>query len=118
MAATGCLSPAWVAARAFTQSITIDEAASYELFAAADWAVGWYPSSGNHVLNTLLARASVLALGLSEASLRLPAMLGAALGARFVVRRPRLLRQFLLCVARSSGALRAGSRFWSAARSR
>lgn len=69
----------WIILRAALQSITIDEADSFMIFARGDWPGPLYPSSGNHVLNTLLSRWSVACFGLSELSLRVPAILGAAL---------------------------------------
>jgi hypothetical protein len=69
---------AWCGLRAATQSITIDEATSYQLFAAPSWELCFYSSSGNHVLNSLLTRASTRLFGLSEFTLRLPALLGGA----------------------------------------
>lgn len=64
--------------RAATQSVTHDEALTY--FAYVDGPItrsfGPYMPN-NHVLHSLLAWASVHALGLSELTLRLPAVLGA-----------------------------------------
>ena len=51
-----CFALAWVVARACVQSVTIDEADSYLGFVTSDWRTQWYPSSGNHVLNTILMR--------------------------------------------------------------
>ena len=70
---------AWLITRARLQSVTLDEATSYQLFAAPDWARCWYASSGNHVLNTILVRASTQLFGLSELTLRAPALMGAAI---------------------------------------
>jgi hypothetical protein len=68
-------------AKAATAAITTDEAWSYN-----DWishGVGriWtdYSAPNNHVLNGLLARASLLLLGDTELALRVPALLGFAL---------------------------------------
>jgi 4-amino-4-deoxy-L-arabinose transferase-like glycosyltransferase len=66
--------------RAVTQSITTDEAFTYNRFVSK-------PSAGlverfdanNHVLNSLLSKASVSLLGLDEWTLRLPSVLGGAL---------------------------------------
>ena len=69
----------WIAVRAAIQSIVIDEADSYMLFARGAWPGPVYPSSGNHVLYTLLSRWSTTVFGLSELTVRLPALLGAAL---------------------------------------
>jgi len=60
--------------RAATQSITSDEAFTYNHFAGGDEPLRVYDAN-NHVLFTWLARASVRVFGLSEFSLRLPAVL-------------------------------------------
>src|SRR5271156_3758622 len=63
--------------RAKTQSITCDEALSYELWGAQPLPHMWesYDAS-NHVLQTLLSKVSVATFGLSEFALRLPTLLG------------------------------------------
>ncbi|MGB9606283.1 MAG: hypothetical protein ACPL88_10455, partial [Bryobacteraceae bacterium] len=71
LAGLGCVS----VYRAATQSITADEAFTYNHFAGGDEPVRVYDAN-NHVLFTWLARASVGVFGLSELSLRLPAVLG------------------------------------------
>jgi Dolichyl-phosphate-mannose-protein mannosyltransferase len=66
--------------RAVNQSITTDEAFTYNRYVSS-------PSAGlvehfdanNHILNSLLAKASIAVFGLSEWSLRLPSLLGGAL---------------------------------------
>ncbi len=69
-----------VIARACLQSVTIDEADSWLLFASKpNPLLAWWPSSGNHVLNTLLERLSTALFGLNELTLRLPAICGAVL---------------------------------------
>jgi len=69
-----------VIARACLQSVVIDEADSWLLFAGkSDPALAWWPSSGNHVLNTLLMRLSTAVFGLNELTLRLPAICGAVI---------------------------------------
>jgi uncharacterized membrane protein len=62
--------------RAATQSITTDEAFTYGQFVrpSLKQTLSIYDAN-NHVLNTLLAKASVTALPLSEFSLRLPSLL-------------------------------------------
>ncbi len=62
--------------RAETQSITCDEAYSYELWGSQPLARMFeaYDAS-NHVLETLLSKVSVAAFGLSEFTLRLPTVL-------------------------------------------
>jgi len=67
-----------VIARACLQSVTIDEADSFLLFASQSWPAQWYPSSGNHVLNTLLEQLMAYIFGVNELTLRTPAILGAA----------------------------------------
>ncbi len=68
-----------VIARACLQSVTIDEADSYLLFAYPSWPFHWYPSSGNHVLNSILMRFITAVFGISEITVRFPAILGAIL---------------------------------------
>ena len=65
--------------RAGYQSVTLDEADAFNNFSAQSLELAFYPSSGNHVLNSLLARFSTQAFGMSQFTMRLPAMLGAAL---------------------------------------
>lgn len=65
--------------RASHQAITIDEVDAFNNFSAGNLDMSFYPSSGNHVLNSLLARFSTQAFGLSPFATRVPAMLGAAL---------------------------------------
>ncbi len=74
--------------RAATQSITADEAFTYNHFAGGDVPVHVYDAN-NHVLFTWLARFSVAALGLSEFSLRLPSVVAgwAYLAAVFAIAR-------------------------------
>ena len=62
--------------RAAHQAVTLDEADSFNNF-ANDHA--FFPSSGNHVLNSLLARTLTGTFPLSQFTFRLPAMMGAAL---------------------------------------
>lgn len=61
--------------RAATQSITADEAFTYNHFAGGDEPLRVYDAN-NHVLFTWLARLSVGIFGPSELSLRLPSVLG------------------------------------------
>src|SRR5947209_14849410 len=68
-----------VVARACLQSITIDESASYLLYAAASWPSHWYPGNANHVLNSILMRMVTSVFGISEVTVRTPAILGAAI---------------------------------------
>ncbi len=70
---------AWSVFRAVHQSITLDEADSYLLFASRDAKFIWYPFPNNHLLNTLLMWLGTHAFGVSALTVRLPALLGAAL---------------------------------------
>ena len=68
--------------RAVTQSVAFDEAYTYLNFVQGPLAKTFAPHPGianNHLLNTLLARLTTGVLGTSELTLRLPALLGAAL---------------------------------------
>ena len=74
-----CFALAWVVARACVQSVTIDEADSYLGFVTSDWRTQWYPSSGNHVLNTILMRIFTSVFGLSHLTLRGGAITGSVI---------------------------------------
>ena len=66
--------------RAYTQSLTVDEAFSYLSFIAPNRAEAFaHYDANNHVLNTWLGRAAVRRFGPSEIVLRLPSLLGGAL---------------------------------------
>jgi len=69
-----------VAYRAWTQSLTIDEARSYNLFMAQPM-LRMFASfdAANDVLQTLLSKFSIGLFGLAEFALRLPSVLGALL---------------------------------------
>jgi hypothetical protein len=76
------LSALWIICvyRAVTQSVVHDEAFTYLVYLAGPWSAIFQTFSPNHhFLNTLLMRVSVAVFGLSEWSLRLPALAGAAL---------------------------------------
>jgi hypothetical protein len=66
--------------RANTQSLTVDEAFTYNRFVSppASEAFANYDAN-NHVLNTVLCRLSVWIFGVSELSLRLPSLFGGAI---------------------------------------
>lgn len=66
--------------RAATQSITHDEAFTFELYLTRGtrW-IFTYFDANNHLLATLLMKASVWLFGASEWSLRLPSLIGAGL---------------------------------------
>ncbi|MGO9094486.1 MAG: ArnT family glycosyltransferase [Bryobacteraceae bacterium] len=69
-----------VAYRAWTQSITIDEARNYNLFIAQPMPHMFASfDAANHVLQTLLSKVSIRLFGLAEFTLRLPSVLGALL---------------------------------------
>ena len=68
----------WAIARACLQSVVIDEADGY-MGHARSVDAQWYPAAANHVLHTMLMRLSVWLFGLSELTMRLPALLGAAI---------------------------------------
>jgi hypothetical protein len=66
--------------RAFTQSITHDEALTWEFYINAPFADLFHHYDANHhFLNSLLMRLTTAVFGVSEWSLRLPALAGAAL---------------------------------------
>ena len=67
--------------RAKTQSFTIDEAHTYNEYIRLGWdeIFNGYFDANNHILYTVLARLSMLTFGLSEFTLRLPALAAAAL---------------------------------------
>jgi len=66
--------------RAATQSITHDEALTYELFVAAPWSVVFNSFDANHhVLHTIICKFLVDLFGLSTLSLRLASLLGGLL---------------------------------------
>jgi hypothetical protein len=67
----------WAILRACVQSITIDEADTYLFFVARSARFIWYPSSNNHVLNSLLMWITTHSLGTSSITVRAPALLGA-----------------------------------------
>lgn len=68
-----------IAIRAWHQSITIDEADTALYFALPDWPAHWHPASNNHILNTIGIRFFTTLFGLSAFTVRLPALLGAAM---------------------------------------
>jgi len=66
--------------RAFTQSFVFDEALTWEHFILAPASnIFHFFDSNHHFLNSLLMRASTSIFGVSEWSMRLPALAGAAL---------------------------------------
>ena len=73
---TGALVVGLIVVRAVTQDVTIDEAFTYLLYLDPTSPLRSLPDANNHVLNTLLARASIGTFGLSEITLRLPVVFG------------------------------------------
>lgn len=68
---------AWAITRAAVQSITIDEAVTYNLFVFPRLYL-WY-AANNHILNSTLMYAFTEMFGVSQFTARLPALLGTAL---------------------------------------
>ncbi len=68
----------WAVVRACLQSITVDEADTFLGFAMPEWPSHWYPASGNHVLNSALVRLFTRIFGVSQLTVRIPALIGAA----------------------------------------
>jgi hypothetical protein len=69
----------WSVLRAAQQAITLDEADTYLWFGGREAKFIWYPFPNNHVLNSLLIWLSTHVFGVSALTVRLPALLGAAL---------------------------------------
>ncbi len=69
----------WAVARACVQSITMDEAGTYLTFVGRTEPFHWFPAANNHVLNSALMRLFTSVFGLSHLTVRLPALLGAAI---------------------------------------
>lgn len=66
--------------RAWTQSITIDEARSFNLFISGPVSrIFTEYEAANHVLQSFLSKISILLFGLSELTLRLPTLFGGLL---------------------------------------
>jgi hypothetical protein len=68
---------AWAISRAAVQSITVDEAMTYNIFVHNR--LLFWPSANNHILNSLLMYMCTKVLGVSQFTARLPALIGAAL---------------------------------------
>ena len=69
----------WIVWRAVTQSITIDEATTYLVFASRDFPGVFVPANNNHLLNTLVMWVATHALGTSHLTVRLGALIGATI---------------------------------------
>jgi hypothetical protein len=67
----------WVLARAALQSITIDEATTYELHVNPMDPVHWLAASNNHILNSAIVRFFDAVFGLSHLTMRSGALMGA-----------------------------------------
>ena len=65
--------------RAATQTVTHDEALTYNWYLAGPLGALFDMSANNHILHTLLAKVSVTIFGPSELALRLPTLVGGAL---------------------------------------
>jgi 4-amino-4-deoxy-L-arabinose transferase-like glycosyltransferase len=81
---------AWAIARAAVQSITIDEAITYNIF-VFNRRYLWY-AANNHILNSVLMYGFTKVFGLSQFTARLPALVGAAFYITAAYRLCRLLR--------------------------
>ena len=98
----------WVVARACVQSITIDEADTYLAYVLRAGPSHWEAGSNNHVLNSALARLFTMVFGANAFTLRVPALLGAALYiasvyclARLISQRPVFRWSFFVCLVYS-----------------
>jgi len=94
LGATAIFAFLWILARACLQSITIDEADSYLFFAGRAYPSHWSPATNNHLLNSMLMRLFTSLFGVSNLSVRLPALIGAGvyIGAAYVLCRRFRLR--------------------------
>jgi hypothetical protein len=79
LAGTAVFAFLWVVGRAAVQSITIDEAATYLNYVGRPGPAYWLAEANNHVLNSMLMRLATLLFGVSGFTVRLPAMVGAAI---------------------------------------
>jgi hypothetical protein len=82
---------AWAAARAALQSITIDEADTYLHYVDSVQPAHWFAAANNHLLNSALMRLATGLFGVSHFTVRLPALLAAALFLYAAVRLCRTL---------------------------
>lgn len=85
---------AWAIARAAIQSITIDEANTYVQFVSRHLYL-WY-AANNHILNSTMMYPFTRILGVSQFTVRLPALIGAAFYIAAAYRLCRLLKTSLL----------------------
>src|SRR6267378_458085 len=77
LGAVAAFAMAWTISRAAVQSITIDEAMTYNIFVFNR--LPFWPSGSNHILNSLLMYVCTKLFGVSQFTARLPALIGAAL---------------------------------------
>ena len=68
-----------VVARAHLQSITIDEATTYDMWIRPSAPDYWHAASNNHILNSILIRLATALFGLSHLTMRSGALVGALL---------------------------------------
>ena len=80
---------AWAISRAVVQSITVDEAMTYNIFVYNR--LLFLAHTNNHILNSLLMYMCTKVLGVSQFTARLPALIGAALYITAAYRLCRLL---------------------------
>src|SRR5580704_2452365 len=102
---SGVFAMCWVVARAAIQSITIDEAETYLNWVWPAYPTHWTPHANNHVLNSMLMRLFATIFGASPLTLRIPALLGAALYitaayslVRLITTRPLLQWSLFVCL--------------------
>lgn len=103
LAGTALFAWCWVVARACVQSIAMDEATTFLEWVHSPWNRVLTPDANNHILNSLLMRIATGAFGISQLTVRAPALLGAAIyiGAIYAICRlltPDLLLQWPLFV--------------------
>lgn len=79
MPATAAFAIAWIVARAAVQSVTIDEADTFLTWVNHSSPTHWMMAANNHVLNSMLMRVTVAIFGVSQFTIRLPALLGAVI---------------------------------------
>lgn len=79
LAATAGFAMLWAVARAWVQSITIDEADTYLTFVGRAAPYHWWAAANNHILNSALMRMFTLVFGVSHLTVRAPALIGAAI---------------------------------------
>ena len=79
LACTAAFGFLWVLARACVQSMTIDESDTFLASVLRPSPSHWDATANNHVLNSALMRLFTMVFGASPLTLRLPALIGAAL---------------------------------------